>query len=59
MTVWQEILAEVPESEMTTFATSMQPNHTGQRLIHTAFARYEKCPEHIAQKVIAEAAQEN
>lgn len=55
----QEILAEVPESEMTTFATSMRQITQGRGSFTTAFARYEKCPEHIAQKVIAEAAQEN
>lgn len=50
----QEIVAEVPESEMTTFSTSMRQITQGRGSFTTAFARYEKCPEHIAQKVIAE-----
>ncbi len=55
----QEILAEVPESEMTTFATSMRQITQGRGSFVTAFARYERCPEHIAQKVIAESTAEN
>ncbi len=51
----QEIIAEVPQSEMTTFSTSMRQITQGRGSFTTAFARYEKCPEHIAQKVIAEA----
>lgn len=49
----QEILAEVPQSEMTTFSTSMRQITQGRGSFTTAFARYERCPEHIAQKVIA------
>lgn len=51
----QEIIAEVPESEMTTFSTSMRQITQGRGSFTTSFARYERCPEHIAQKVIAEA----
>lgn len=54
----QEIVAEVPESEMTTFSTSMRQITQGRGSFTTAFARYEKCPEHIAQKVIAESSVE-
>lgn len=54
----QEILAEVPEAEMTTFSTSMRQITQGRGSFTTAFARYERCPEHIAQKVIAESAAE-
>lgn len=50
----QEIIAEVPESEMTTFSTSMRQITQGRGSFTTAFARYDRCPEHIAQKVIAE-----
>lgn len=50
----QEIIAEVPEAEMTTFSTSMRQITQGRGSFTTAFARYERCPEHIAQKVIAE-----
>ncbi len=52
----QEIIAEVPEAEMTTFSTSMRQITQGRGSFTTAFARYERCPEHIAQKVIAESA---
>lgn len=55
----QEIIAEVPESEMTTFSTSMRQITQGRGSFTTAFARYDRCPEHIAQKVIAEAEQED
>ncbi len=51
----QEIIAEVPESEMTKFSTAMRQITQGRGSFVTRFARYEKCPEHIAQKVIAEA----
>lgn len=54
----QEIIAEVPESEMTTFSTSMRQITQGRGSFTTAFARYERCPEHIAQKVIAESSVE-
>lgn len=51
----QEIIAEVPEAEMTTFSTAMRQITQGRGSFTTAFARYERCPEHVAQKVIAEA----
>ncbi|MGN0457977.1 MAG: elongation factor G [Eubacterium sp.] len=54
----QEIIAEVPESEMTTFSTSMRQITQGRGSFTTSFARYERCPEHIAQKVIAESSVE-
>lgn len=52
----QEIVAEVPESEMTTFSTSMRQITQGRGSFTTEFARYDRCPEHIAQKVISESA---
>jgi elongation factor G len=52
----QEIIAEVPEAEMTTFSTAMRQITQGRGSFTTAFARYERCPEHIAQKVIEESA---
>lgn len=55
----QEIIAEVPESEMTTFSTSMRQITQGRGSFTTTFARYDRCPEHISQKVIAEASQED
>ena len=48
----QEIVAEVPQAEMNTFSTAMRQITQGRGSFTTAFARYEKCPEHIAQKVI-------
>lgn len=54
----QEIVAEVPESEMTTFSTSMRQITQGRGSFTTEFARYDRCPEHIAQKVIAESKNE-
>lgn len=53
----QEIMAEVPESEMSTFSTAMRQMTQGRGSFTTAFARYDQCPEHIAQKIKAEASQ--
>lgn len=50
----QEIIAEVPDSEMTTFSTSMRQITQGRGSFTTEFARYDRAPEHIAQKVISE-----
>lgn len=52
---YQEIIAEVPEGEMTTFSTSMRQITQGRGSFETDFARYDRCPEHIAQKVISAA----
>ncbi|MBQ8981718.1 MAG: elongation factor G, partial [Eubacterium sp.] len=54
----QEIIAEVPQAEMTTFSTSMRQITQGRGSFTTEFARYERCPEHITQKVVEEAANE-
>lgn len=53
----QEILAEVPDAEMTTFSTSMRQITQGRGSFEAEFSRYERCPEHIAQKIIAESNQ--
>ena len=53
----QEIMAEVPESEMSTFSTAMRQMTQGRGSFTTAFARYDRCPEHIAQQIKAEASQ--
>lgn len=53
----QEIMAEVPESEMSTFSTAMRQMTQGRGSFTTAFARYDRCPEHIAQKIKAETSQ--
>ena len=54
----QEIVAEVPQAEMTTFSTSMRQITQGRGSFTTEFARYERCPEQVTQKVIEEAANE-
>lgn len=51
---YQEIIAEVPDGEMTTFSTSMRQITQGRGSFETEFARYDRAPEHIAQKVISE-----
>lgn len=53
----QEILAEAPDAEMATFSTSMRQITQGRGSFESEFARYERCPEHIAQKIIAESKQ--
>ncbi len=55
----QEIIAEVPQGEMTTFSTAMRQITQGRGSFTTEFARYERCPEHITQKVVEEAALED
>ena len=50
----QEIIAEVPEAEMSTFSTSMRQITQGRGTFTTEFARYERVPEHIAQQIISE-----
>lgn len=50
----QEIIAEVPDAEMATFSTSMRQITQGRGSFETEFARYDRCPEHISQKIIAE-----
>jgi elongation factor G len=54
----QEIVAEVPQGEMTTFSTAMRQITQGRGSFTTEFARYERCPEIITQKVIEEAQNE-
>lgn len=50
----QEVIAEVPEAELTTFSTAIRQFTQGRGSFDSSFARYERCPEHIAQKIIAE-----
>lgn len=52
----QEILSEIPEAEMATFSTSMRQITQGRGSFESEFARYERCPEHISQKIISESA---
>lgn len=50
----QEIMAEVPEAELASFSTAIRQITQGRGSFETDFARYERCPDHIAQKIIAE-----
>ncbi len=54
----QEIVAEVPDSEMSTFSTSMRQITQGRGSYESEFARYEKCPENIAAKIIEDSKEE-
>ena len=54
----QEISAEVPQGEMTTFSTAMRQITQGRGSFTTEFARYERCPENITQKVIEDSQKE-
>lgn len=51
----QEIIAEVPMSEMGDFATVMRSIAQGRATFGFKFERYEEAPPFIAQKVIADA----
>ena len=50
----QEIIAEVPVSEMGDFPTAMRSIAQGRAVFEFKFERYEEAPPFIAQKVIAE-----
>src|SRR5438094_5489261 len=52
------IKAEVPMSEILTYAQSLTSLTGGRGDYHMAFARYEEVPSHISQKLIAEAKQD-
>lgn len=51
----QEILAETPMAEMANFATSVRQITQGRGYFTLTFERYERVPEHIAQKIIEQA----
>ena len=50
----QEIIAEVPVSEMGDFPTAMRSIAQGRAVFDFKFERYEEAPPFVAQKVIAE-----
>ena len=50
----QEIIAEVPVSEMGDFPTAMRSIAQGRAVFEFNFERYEEAPDFIAQKVISE-----
>ncbi len=52
----QVIEAEIPQAEMFRYASELRSITHGQGGFESAFARYDAVPQHVAQKVIAEAA---
>lgn len=50
----QEIIAEIPMSEMGDFPTAMRSIAQGRAVFEFKFERYEEAPPFVAQKVIAE-----
>lgn len=51
----QEIVAEVPMAEMTTFSTAVRQITQGRGSFVLEFDRYERAPDIVAQKVVEEA----
>ena len=54
----QEVIGEVPMSEMSDFSTAMRSITQGTATFELEFARYEDVPAQIAQKIIEEAKSE-
>ena len=54
-TMTQELVAEVPMAEMSDFAIALRSVTAGRGSFTLEFARYEDAPNHIAEKVIADA----
>ena len=54
-TMTQELVAEVPMAEMSDFAIALRSVTAGRASFTLEFARYEDAPNHIAEKVIADA----
>lgn len=50
----QEVVADVPMSEMGDFSTAMRSIAQGRAVFEFNFARYEEAPDFISKKVIAE-----
>ena len=50
-----EVVAEVPMSEMLSYAPDLRSLTGGQGEYTMEFARYEEVPAHLAQKVVAQA----
>ena len=50
----QEVMAEVPMSEMTTYAIDLRSMTRGRGSFDLEFARYQDAPANVAQKVIEE-----
>ena len=51
----QQVVAEVPASELAKYATDLKSMTQGRGYFSTEFVRYEEAPANIAQKVIEEA----
>ena len=54
-TMTQELVAEVPMAEMSDFAIALRSVTAGRGSFTLEFARYEDAPNHISEKVIADA----
>ena len=52
----QEIEAEAPQAEMSDFSTFIRQATQGRGYFTFKFERYEEAPQQVAQKVIADAA---
>jgi elongation factor G len=50
----QKILAQVPMSEMLTYANQLHSLTSGRGLYSMEFSHYEEVPAHLAQKIVAE-----
>ncbi|HHX79486.1 MAG TPA: elongation factor G [Acholeplasmataceae bacterium] len=51
---YQEIIAEVPEAEITKYAVDLKAMTQASGLFTRKFLRYEEVPEHLVQKIIEE-----
>ena len=54
----QAVRAEVPMAEMLAYAPDLRSITGGRGEYSLEFARYEEVPSHLAQKVVAAAAEE-
>lgn len=54
--VFQKILADVPESELYRYSTSLRSITQGRGIHHAEFSHYEAMPRHVQDKVADEAA---
>ena len=54
----QEVIGEVPMAEMSDFSTAMRSITGGSAEFDLDFVRYEDVPSNIAEKIIAEAKEE-
>ena len=53
--VFQKIIAQVPESELYRYSTSLRSMTQGRGIHQAAFSRYEAMPRHVQEQVVEEA----